>query len=206
MTSLTAYFGLYKIGELKDGNNVVVSGAAGATGSIVCQLAKARGCKVIGIAGTEEKCKVVVDDFKADKCINYKTGDITKEINDFFPDGVDVYFDNVGGQILDDMFPLMKNFGRIVGCGAISSYNESKEEKYGLKNYSYVVMKRLQYKGFIVSDFGKDFGEGAKELMKLYKEGNLTFKEDRVDGIENAAKAWIRLFNGDNIGKIIVKV
>ena len=177
-TSLTAYFGLKEIGKPKSGETLVVSAAAGATGSVVCQLGKAWGMSVVGIAGAADKCKWVEKDLGI-PCINYKTAgkNLRDEIKKACPNGIDVFFDNVGGEQLDTVFPLMNDFGRIVACGAISAYNNP-EASHGLKNYTNVITKRLAYQGFIVLDYLHRTKEAIDELTSMLAKKQLHIKED----------------------------
>jgi NADPH-dependent curcumin reductase CurA len=210
-TGLTALVGLVKVVEAKAGEIVVVSGAAGATGSVAVQIAKnVLACsKVIGIAGTDEKCRWV-ESLGADICINYKNPDWQEQLGKATEGGVDVYFDNVGGVQLDYMLTRLKIYGRIAACGAISDYNRS--EKTGLKNWSRVITKRLNIKGFIVSDYLGD-GNAAKfigELAKAAEEGKIRVGDESETVVEtkfeDVPETWVKLFDGSNIGKLVTKI
>tara|TARA_R100000935_G_scaffold23395_1_gene42732 strand:+ start:48234 stop:49229 length:996 start_codon:yes stop_codon:yes gene_type:complete len=206
LTGITAYVGLLKIGEPKEGETVLVSGASGAVGSVVGQIAKIKGCNVVGIAGSDVKVKLLKDTFGFDEGINYKTTDtMHKAIQKACPDGVDVYFDNVGGEILDAAVANMNRFGRIVNCGAISLYNET-EQPTGPRLETSLVKKSLKMQGFIVRDFQSDFNEIVPQLATWLREGKLTYEETIVNGFENIPQAFIDLFDGKNKGKMVVKV
>lgn len=206
LTGITAYVGLLKIGEPKKGETVLVSGASGAVGSVVGQLAKIKGCKVVGVAGSDEKIELLLDTFGFDKGINYKkTEDIRKAIKETCPDGVDVYFDNVGGEILDAAMANMNRFGRVINCGAISLYNKT-EQPTGPRLETSLVKKSLKMQGFIVRDFQDDFNEIVPQLATWLNEGKLRYEETIVDGFENIPQAFIDLFDGKNKGKMVVKV
>jgi len=206
LTGITAYIGLLKIGEPKEGETVLVSGASGAVGSIVGQIAKIKGCKVVGIAGSDEKIELLKNTFGFDTGINYKkTEDMRKAIKEACPNGVDVYFDNVGGEILDATMANMNRFGRVVNCGAISLYNET-EQPTGPRLETSLVKKSLKMQGFIARDFQEDFGEIVPQLAKWLNEDKLTYEETIVEGFENIPQAFIDLFDGKNKGKMVVKV
>ncbi len=204
-TGLTAYFGVLDVGKPKAGETFVVSGAAGAVGSAAGQLAKIVGCRVVGIAGTDEKCAWVVDDLGFDACVNYKTQDVEKALAAECPAGIDVYFDNVGGDILNAALALMNQNGRIIACGMISQYNDV-ERPPGPSNIFRVVSQRLRMEGFIVLDYLGRFGEGAEQLAQWVGEGKLKHRVTTVDGLLEAPHAINMLFSGDNIGKLVVKV
>ncbi len=205
ITGLTAYFGFLDVGEPKEGDTVVVSTAAGAVGSIVCQIAKLKGCRVVGLAGSDEKCSWVTNELGADVCINYKTANIAAELRAACPDKVDVYFDNVGGEILNTVLGMINVGARISICGAITQYNKS-EPTPGPANYISLLTKRSRMQGFIVTDFLPRFDEAITQLAQWKMEGKLKHREDVVDGLENAPKAIHKLFDGSNKGKLIVKV
>lgn len=205
MTGLTAYFGLLDVGEPKEGETVVVSAAAGAVGSIVGQIARIKGCRVVGFAGTDDKCQWLVDDLGFDAAINYKTADLDEEIRRTCPKGVDVYFDNVGGEILDTVLRYINMRARVVICGAISQYNAT-EAVPGPSNYLSLLVNRGRMEGFIIFDYQKRYGEAQAELGKWLAEGKLQFRSDIVDGLKNAPKALLRLFDGSNTGKLMVRV
>ena len=205
MPGLTAYAGLYKVAEFKPGETVLVSGAAGAVGSVVCQLAKADGATVVGLAGSDEKCKWL-ESRGVDVAINYKTcGNITKALMKAAPDGFDVYFENVGGDMLEAALNTMKMFGRIAACGMISQYNNDKPAP-GPNNLVMIVGKSLKIQGFIVSNYQKYALEYFAKLGPLMAEGKLVQSETVLDGIENSGEAFLRLFSGDKQGKMLVKL
>jgi NADPH-dependent curcumin reductase len=201
----TAYFGLLDIGLPKEGETVVVSAAAGAVGSIVGQIAKIKRCRVIGIAGSDEKCTWIKEDLDFDVVINYKTEEITKALSAACPYGIDIYFDNVGGEILDACLKLMNLKGRIPTCGLISRYNNT-EPVPGPYNYDMILMKRLRVEGFIVSDFAGRFPEAIASLRQWLSEGNIKVRIDMVDGLENALQMLKILFTGGNKGKLMIRV
>ena len=206
MTGMTAYTGLTQIGKPKAGETVVVSGAAGAVGSIVGQIAKIMGCHVVGIAGTDEKVELLKSKFGFDAGINYNTTkDMNKAIAEACPKGVDIYYDNVGGPISDAVHRNINQFGRIIVCGAISMYNAT-EIPTGPRVEGFLIKKSVLMQGFIVSDFADKFAEGAKQLGQWLKEGKLTYEETVVEGFDAIPEAFIGLFTGKNKGKMIVKV
>jgi hypothetical protein len=206
VTGMTAYFGLLDVGQMKEGDAVVVSGAAGATGSVVAQLAKINGAsKVVGIAGSEEKCAWLVDSLGLDAAINYKADDVAAELRTHFPQGIDLYFDNVGGEILDACLARLAMRGRIVLCGAIASYN-SDQPAPGPANYVNLIIRRGRMEGFIILDYLDRFPEAQMALFTLLAEGKLQHSEHVVEGLENAGDALNLLFTGGNTGKVIVKV
>ena len=203
-TGPTAYFGFLDIGKPKKGETVVVSAAAGAVGSIVCQIAKIKGCYVVGIAGSDDKCNWLKNDLRVDKVINYKKQPILDKLRETCPNGIDIYFENVGGKTLDAALTLMNNFGRIPVCGLISMYNDWDEP--GPKMFRNILMKRLTVKGFLVSDYLDRYSESLETLSLWMSEGKIQYKIDVVEGIENAPSAVNKLFTGENKGKLIVKV
>ena len=206
LTGITAYVGLLKIGEPKEGETILISGASGAVGSVVGQIAKIKGCKVVGIAGSDEKIKLLQDTFGFDAGINYKTTEnMRKAIKEACPNGVDVYFDNVGGEILDAAMANMNRFGRVVNCGAISLYNET-EQPTGPRLETSLVKKSLKMQGFIARDYQDDFKEIVPQLATWLNEDKLTYEETIVEGFENIPQAFIDLFDGKNKGKMVVKV
>ncbi|ARW05825.1 NADP-dependent oxidoreductase [Bacillus atrophaeus] len=208
MTGLTAYFGLMDIGRPKQGETVVVSGAAGAVGSTVGQIAKIKGARVVGIAGSDEKIAYLKDELQFDEAINYKTeDDIQKALADACPDGVDVYFDNVGGPISDSVMNLLNEFARIPVCGAISSYNaESEKDDMGPRVQSKLIKTKALMQGFIVSDYSERFPEGAKQLAEWLKDGKLHYEETITEGFDKIPDAFLGLFQGKNKGKQLIKV
>ena len=206
MPGLTAYFGLLDIGQPKEGETVVVSGAAGAVGSIVCQIAKLKNCRVVGVAGSDEKCEYVTRELGADACVNYKTaGDINQAVREACPAGVDVYFDNVGGPVSDAVMWLVNGRARVVLCGQISMYNLERWET-GPRVQPLLLVKSALMQGFIISDYAARFGEGLRQLGAWVAEGKLKYAETIVEGFENAPRAFLGLFAGENTGKQLVKV
>ena len=203
-TGPTAYFGFLDIGQPKKGETVVVSAAAGAVGSIVCQIAKIKGCRVVGIAGSDEKCNWLKNNLKVDEVINYKKDDILESLKEKCPEGIDIYFENVGGETLDAALTLMNNYGRIPVCGLISMYNDW--ETPGPKMFRNILMKRLTVKGFLVSDYLDRYAESLESLSEWMAEGKIQYKVDIVEGIENAPSAVNKLFTGENNGKLVIKV
>ncbi|MAP81577.1 MAG: NADP-dependent oxidoreductase [Aequorivita sp.] len=206
LTGLTAYLGLEKIGKPKKGETLLVSGAAGAVGSVVGQIGKIIGCRVVGIAGSDEKINRIKKEFNFDDAINYKTtDDINKAIASKCPEGVDVYFDNVGGEILDAAMQNMNRYGRIINCGAIALYNKT-EMPTGPRVEPLLIKNSLLMQGFIVRDFVKDFGPAQKQLATWMAANKLNYLETVVEGFENIPQAFIDLFDGKNKGKMIVEV
>ena len=206
MTGLTAYVGLLKIGELKEGDTVFVSAASGAVGSVACQIAKTKGCHVIGSAGSEEKVKWLVDQAGIDNAFNYKeVNDISEHLRKICPDKIDIYFDNVGGKHLEAALDNMKTFGRIVLCGMISQYNSSSPLP-GPSNLMLAITNRLKLQGFIVRDHYDMLNEFQSAMAKWVGEGKIKWKETVSEGIENAPKAFLGLFKGENFGKMLVKI
>lgn len=207
VTGLTAWFGLTDIGQPKAGDTVLVSGAAGATGSVVVQVAKALGCKVIGIAGGPEKCRWVMEQAGADACVDYRAGNVARAIREHAPKGVNVVFENVGGEILDAALANLALHARVVLCGGISSYNDTAENRSaGLRNYMNLTVMRGRMEGFIVLDFAKRYGEGVAELAKLMAAGKLKTAEDIQHGFEHCPATLRRLFEGRNFGKQLLKL
>ena len=201
----TAYFGLLDIGQVQEGETVVVSAAAGAVGSIAGQIAKIKGCRVVGLAGTDEKCAWITNDLGFDVAINYRTADVPKSLAAACPDGIDVYFDNVGGEILDACLKLMNFKGRIPTCGLISRYNDA-ELVPGPYNYEMIVMQRLRVEGFVVLDFMKRYPEAIEALGKWMAEGKIQVRTEIIDGLEHALQTLKKLFAGTNRGKLIIRV
>ncbi len=204
VTGLTAWAGLNLV-DVKAGDRVFISAAAGATGSVAGQLAKLRGCRVIGSAGSAEKVKVLVDELGFDAAFNYKDGSLTKQLKAAAPDGIDVYFDNVGGEHLEAAMSVMRNHGRVIACGAISQYNEEAPNP-APRNLALVVSKRLTIKGFIVIDSLKRLPEFQREASAYLKDGKLQVRETVIEGLERAPDAFLQLLRGENIGKMIVKL
>ncbi len=205
-TGLTAYFGMIDVGEIREGDNVLVSGAAGATGSVAAQIARIKGAaKVVGIAGGPEKCAWLRDEAGLDAAIDYKSEEVGRRLRQEFPRGADLFFDNVGGSILDDALLNMAEKGRVVICGGISQYNE-KELPPGPRNYMQIVIRRLTVKGFILFDFVQRAGVAIKDLAGWVSEGKIAHAEDIQEGIENAPQTFLRLFEGKNLGKQLLKI
>jgi NADPH-dependent curcumin reductase len=205
-TGVTAWVGMHEIGHVKQGDVVVVSGAAGATGSTAGQVAKAAGAaKVIGIAGGPEKCAFVVDVLGFDAAIDYKSESVGRRLHELCADGVDLYYDNVGGEILDKVLANLAMNARVVLCGAISGYN-SGDDVYGLKNYFNLIIRRGTMQGFIVLDHFAQWAQIQANLTELMAEGKLTHAEHIVEGVEHAPDALNLLFTGGNTGKVLVKV
>jgi len=205
VTGMTAYFGMLDVGKLKEGDVVVVSGAAGATGSTAGQIARAKGAaKVIGIAGGPQKCAYIKDELGFDEAIDYKSENVAARLHELAPAGIDLYFDNVGGEILDACLANIALRGRIVLCGAISGYNES--EARGPANYSMLIIRRGRMEGFIILDYFDRFPEAQAEMAGWLASGTVKASEHLVDGLEHAPDALNLLFTGGNTGKVIVKV
>ena len=204
-TGMTAYFGILDLGKPVAGNTVVVSGAAGATGSIAGQIAKLKGCRVIGIAGTSEKCRWLTDDLGFDGAIDYRAQDVGRELTRLCPNGIDVYFDNVGGDILDLCLARLAMNARVVLCGGISRYNAT-GPLAGPVNYFNLVFRRARMEGFIVIDYARRFDEATREMQIWIDAGRLKHRATVVEGFEKLPRALIALFEGENIGKMMVKV
>jgi NADPH-dependent curcumin reductase len=204
MPGMTAYFGLKEIGQPKPGETVVVSAASGAVGSVVGQLAKIWGCRAVGIAGGAQKCDYVKRDLGFDACIDYKAGNLGRDLKAACPKGVDVYFDNVGGEMLDTLLLEMSLFSRIIVCGLISQYNAT--EPYGIKNFRSVLVNRIRIQGMLVFDWKERYGEALKALAGYLAEGKLKYRESVLEGLENAPQGLIALLKGQNFGKQLVKL
>jgi NADPH-dependent curcumin reductase CurA len=205
MPGLTAYFGLLDIGQPKDGETVVVSGAAGAVGMTVCQIAKIKGCRTVGLAGSDEKNRYLTDELGVDVGINYKNPDMHQALKDACPKGVDVYFDNVGGEVSDAVMPLINHGARISICGQISIYNLDKLD-VGLRPQPFLLINSALMKGFIITEYAPRFSEGVMQLAQWLTAGKLKYAETVIEGFENTPRAFIGLFSGENLGKQIVKV
>ncbi|WP_397446545.1 NADP-dependent oxidoreductase [Polaribacter sp. R77954] len=205
MPGMTAYFGITEVGKIKEGDIVLVSGAAGAVGSVVGQIAKIKGCTVIGIAGGQEKCDYLRNELGFDEAIDYKSENIYTALKKKCPKGIDVYFDNVGGKILDAALMKLRMHARVVICGAISQYN-NKTRIDGPSNYLSLLVTRSTMQGMVVTDYAKNFGNAAKQMGTWMQEGKLKSKEDIYEGIENFHETYNRLFSGDKKGKLILKV
>lgn len=206
MPGLTAYFGLLDIGQPKAGETVVVSGAAGAVGTLVCQIAKIKGCRVVAIAGSDEKNQYLTEELGVDATINYKTsGDLRAALQEACPNGVDIYFDNVGGEISDHVLTLIRHGARIVICGQISLYN-LEDQDVGPRVQPYLLVNSALMRGFIITDYAARSAEGIGQLGQWLAEGKLKYAENIVEGFENTPQAFLGLFSGENLGKQLVKV
>lgn len=201
----TAYIGMRDIGEPKIGETLVVSGAAGAVGCLAGQLGKVMGCKVVGIAGGKDKCDWLTGELGFDAAVDYKNEDVDARVRALCPEGVDIFFDNVGGDILNTIMGQMNEFGRIVQCGFMSLYNNDCKDS-GPSNYAKVMMKRLTIKGFIVLDHPEKYAEAIKALAILHREGRMKWRYHDVEGLENADQSARMLFSGKNYGKVMLKV
>lgn len=205
MPGMTAYFGLLDVGLPKEGETVVVSGAAGAVGMAVGQIAKQKGCRVVGIAGGPDKCEFVVKELGFDACIDYKSGSVKDGLKEHCPKGVDVFFDNVGGEILDTVLTRINMKARIVICGAISQYNATEAVK-GPANYLSLLVNRARMEGVVVFDYARRYPEAVTAIAGWIAEGKLKSREDVVSGIENFPQALLMLFSGKNFGKLVLEV
>jgi NADPH-dependent curcumin reductase CurA len=204
MPGMTAYFGLKDIGQPKPGETVVVSAAAGAVGSVVGQLAKLWGCRAVGIAGGAQKCGYAKGELGFDACVDYKAGNLYRDLKEACPKGVDVYFDNVGGETLDTLLRHMNLRSRIVVCGAISDYNAT--EPYGVRNLRAVLVNRIRMQGMIVFDWKERYGEALQALSGYFSQGRLKYRESVLEGLDNAPRGLIGLLKGQNFGKQLVKL
>jgi NADPH-dependent curcumin reductase CurA len=205
MPGLTAYFGLLDIGKPKEGETVVVSAASGAVGAVVGQIAKIHGCRTIGIAGGPDKCRYIVDELGFDAAVDYKSEDIRKALVDHCPNGIDIYFDNVGGDILDVALSLLRRRARVIICGAISQYNSVTGFR-GPRNYMSLLVNHALMEGFVVIDYADRYPEGMSALAGWTTTGKLKAREDIVDGLETFPETLLKLFSGENFGKLILKV
>ena len=205
MTGMTAYFALLEVGTPKEGDTVVISGAAGAVGSIAGQIAKLKGCRVVGIAGGKEKCSYLIEELGFDGVIDYKNEDVLAGLKRECPKGVDVYFDNVGGDILDAVLSRLSFKARVVICGAISQYN-NKEAVKGPSNYLSLLVNRARMEGFVVMDYADRYGAAGQEMAGWLAKGQLKSREDIVEGLQTFPEMLMKLFNGENFGKLILKV
>jgi NADPH-dependent curcumin reductase len=205
MPGMTGYFGLMEVGLPQAGETVVVSGAAGAVGQTVGQVAKAKGCRVVGIAGGPEKCAWVVKELGFDACIDYKTGSVKDGLKEHCPKGVDIYFDNVGGEILDIVLTRINRKARIIICGAISQYNNTTAVK-GPANYLSLLVNRARMEGIVVFDYADRYHVGIKEMAGYLAAGTMKSKEDIVDGIDTFPETLLKLFNGENFGKLVLRM
>jgi NADPH-dependent curcumin reductase CurA len=205
MPGMTAYFGLLDVGQPKPGETVVVSGAAGAVGATVGQIAKIKGCRAVGIAGGTAKCRYLVDELGFDAAVDYKAGDTRKNLRTHCPNGVDVYFDNVGGDILDLVLAVLRRHARVVICGAISQYNNTTPVK-GPSNYLSLLVNRARMEGMVVFDYVDRFPQAARDIAAWIAAGKLKSREDIVEGLETFPETLLKLFSGENFGKLILKV
>lgn len=201
---MTAYFGLLDVGKAGEGDTVVISGAAGAVGSVAGQIAKIKGCRVVGIAGGPDKCAYLIDELGFDGAIDYKSENIRNRLSELCPKRVDVFFDNVGGEILDAVLSKIAMHARIVISGAISQYNSPRFR--GPNNYMALLTNRARMEGFVVFDYAKECDAAAAEIAQWMAEGKLKAKEHLVEGIENFPSAFLRLFSGEKLGKLVLKV
>jgi NADPH-dependent curcumin reductase CurA len=204
-TGMTAWAGLKMIGDPKAGETVLVSAAAGSVGSAVGQIAKAMGCRAIGIAGGQEKCRIVTDEFGFDGCCDYKRDDLAAQIRAAADSGIDVYFDNVGGEMLDTVLPQLNKHARVPVCGVLSHYNAA-GEPYGVKNTRLIFDKSLRLQGFLLSDYRQQWDQARAELEELIANGRLRYRETIAKGIESAPEAFIGMLHGRNIGKQLVQL
>jgi len=205
MPGMTAYFGLLKTGLPKEGETVVVSGAAGAVGTVVGQIAKLKGCRVVGIAGGKDKCDYLINELGFDAAVDYKCDTFRNDLKHACPQGIDVYFDNVGGDILDEVLTKINLRARIVICGAISQYNNTTPVK-GPSNYLSLLVNRARMEGIVVFDNVNEYPIAAKDMATWIAQGKLKAKEHVVVGIDNFPETLLMLFNGDNFGKLVIKV
>lgn len=204
-TGLTAYFGLLDVGQPKAGDTVVISGAAGATGMIAGQIAKIKGCRAVGIAGGPEKCKYIVKELGFDAAIDYKSEDVNAALHKHCPQGINVYFDNVGGDILEAALANLARGARVVICGAISQYNAIANIQ-GPRNYLSLLINSARMEGFVVFNYAARYGEAAREMAGWMMAGKLKSREDIVEGLQNFPDTLLRLFRGENTGKLMIKV
>jgi NADPH-dependent curcumin reductase len=206
MTGLTAYFGMLDIGRPEPGQTVVVSGAAGAVGNVAGQIARIKGCRTVGIAGGPEKCAWLTEQLGFDAAIDYKAGELRADLRQFAPNGVDVYFDNVGGEILDEVLRRLARNARVVICGAISQYN-AEQPPQGPANYMQLLVQRASMTGFLVFDYAKRYPDAIAELAEWLQDGKLISREDVVRAdLEQFPEVFLRLFRGENVGKLILEM
>lgn len=208
MTGATSYIGLYKIGLLKEGDNVLISSAAGGVGSVLGGLAKIKGANVIGLSSSDEKCQLLTEKLSYDYAINYTKGNLSQSVREIFPDGLDIFFDNVGGPILDTALSHLKRYARVVCCGRISTYKDNalKTQDYALKNWHMIGATRSSMLGFFIYDYAHFFKEAKENMAAWIQEGKLTYHEDILEGLENMPHALNRLFERKNVGKQLVKI
>jgi len=206
MTGCTAYFGMLEIGEPKEGDTVVVSAAAGAVGTVAGQLAKLKGARVVGIAGGPEKCAWIVDELGFDAAVDYKADDWRRRLKDATPDGIDVDFENVGGEIMDAVFARLNIGARVALCGLISGYNSEDGRPAGPASFGNLLIKRVRLQGFIILDYYARFGEAIRQLSEWVAEGKIKSEQTVVEGFENLPDALNMLFKGENKGKLVVEI
>ena len=209
MPGMTAYFGLAEIGKPQAGETLVVAAASGAVGSVVGQIAKIRGARVVGIAGGDKKCRFVTEELGFDACIDHRSPDFAAHLKEACPKGIDVYFENVGGKVFETVFPLLNNHARVPVCGVISQYNASgplQGSDWVPTLMRAILTKRLTVRGFLVGDFFPRYNEFASEVVGWVKDGKLKYREDIVEGLENAPRGLIGLLRGENFGKRLVRV
>jgi NADPH-dependent curcumin reductase CurA len=209
MPGMTAYTGLLDIGRPQAGETMVVSAASGAVGSVVGQIAKLKGAHAVGIAGGSKKCRYVVDELGFDDCIDHRAPDMAAQLKSACPNGIDVYFENVGGAVFEAVFPLLNNFARVPVCGQIANYNATEMPAGALRTSTLlraVLTKRLTLRGFIVTDFAARQGDFLRDVSAWLRDGRIKYREDVVDGIEKAPRALIGLLRGENFGKMLVRV
>ena len=205
MPGMTAYFGLLEVGRPEPGETVVVSAAAGAVGAVTGQIAKLKGCRAVGIAGGEEKCRYVSEELGFDAAVDYKADDVAKALAEACPDGIDVYFDNVGGEVLDAALTLLNRHARVVICGAISQYNNTGPMR-GPSNYMSLLVNHASMTGFVVTEYFGRYAEAAAEMAGWIAEGKVKAREDVVEGIETFPETLLKLYSGANHGKLVLKV
>jgi NADPH-dependent curcumin reductase CurA len=206
MTGLTAYFGLLDIGRPEPGQTVVVSGAAGAVGNVAGQIARIKGCRTIGIAGGPEKCEWLTEELGLDAAIDYKAGEVRADLRQYAANGVDVYFDNVGGELLDEVLRRLARHARVVICGAISQYN-AEQPPHGPANYMQLLVQRASMTGFLVFDYAKRYPEAVAQLAEWIQDGKLVSREDVIrTKLEEFPDVFLRLFRGENVGKLILEL
>ena len=209
MPGMTAYTGLDEIGKPKAGETVAVSAASGAVGSVVGQIARLKGARAVGIAGSLQKCRYVVDELGFEACLDHRAPDLPGRLKAACPNGIDVYFENVGGAVFEAVFPLLNNFARVPVCGQIATYNATEMPAGGLRTSALtraILTKRLTLRGFIVSDFAARHGDFLRDVSGWLREGCIKYREDVVDGLDNAPRALIGLLRGENFGKMLVRV
>jgi hypothetical protein len=209
MPGMTAYTGLLNIGQPKEGETVVVAAATGPVGSLVGQIARLKGCRAVGIAGGADKCRALIDEFGFDAAVDHRSPDMAARLKEACPKGIDVYFENVGGAVWDAVFPLLNDFSRIPVCGLVAQYNMTELPPGPDRTpvlMRAILSKRLLLRGFIVSDFASQHGEFQREVGAWLRDGKIKYREDVVEGLENAPQAFIGLLQGKNFGKLLIKV